>query len=51
VPSAGRLLLFDPQTLNLIQESKMDGSVQSITFDGKVLAVAVNNKVRIYTIT
>lgn len=51
VPSAGRLLLLDPKTLLLVQEFAVDGSVQSITFDGKVLSLAVNNKIKIHSFT
>lgn len=52
VPSQGRLLMLDSQTLQLVQEFVLDGSVQSITYDqSKCLCVAVNNKLRIYTLT
>jgi hypothetical protein len=51
VPSAGRLLLLDPKTLLLVQEFAVDGSVQSITYDGKVLSLAVNNRIKIHSFT
>lgn len=51
VPSAGRLLLLEPKTLLLVQEFAIDGSVQSITYDGKVLSLAVNNKIKIHSFT
>ena len=51
VPSAGRLLLLEPRTLLLVQEFAIDGSVQSITYDGKVLSLAVNNKIKIHSFT
>lgn len=51
VPSSGRLLLLDSKTLRLVQEIKVEGSVQSLFFDGKCLAVAINNKVQIFAIS
>ena len=50
VPTKGRLLIFDAASFKLLQEFDVDGSAQSVIFDGSWLTVAVNNQVQIHSI-
>lgn len=53
IPSAGRLLVFDQNNLQLLQEFEIDGSLQAIqtTHGGKFLILGINNRVQAYAIT
>ena len=50
IPSMGRLLMLEADTMNLVQEFQVNGSLQSmlITDYNKYLITGVNNQIQAY---